>query len=556
MSVQAIEKRSQEQHPNEALEQLYDRYIDWGEGFVSSEESGKIDGVQGEIYRDVGRTMPTNPLFESGEGQPVLGRILKAVAFCHTDVGYCQGMNFVAAGILLTVLEEEGGLSENIKSKDAMRAVETKAFFLMCGVLQSCSMQELWRKGLPRVQLRVFQFDSLMQRYLPRLHGHLRTIELTLDFFVSQWFLTLYAYSLPIDAILPVWDSFFEHGWAALFQAGLAVMSLIQEELLKLDMEEASMFMRKTKDAASMAQLLGKDGNELIKIANTFKVTNEELTQLHSQYFVTVIRSYLSGGDQWRDIAPGPMQVKLRQDEHPHTQQLAKIRSELDSMFGVANDDVAVMRRKINEVNVTLNKAVTAYDKTAPAYFEAKMLLEELQETKELWQQQLHQHATNHLLQEGASTAVPATPATPPPPPPPSPPVSKAAIVPAGSPAADVASSLGGKQSDSRGGGRVSAGGAKGLIESDIDVYMRKIETANKRIKIVRPKFERAYAKHAPSELALEEATEMKRSFCSQLIHILTFNENHKTQVVQEFIHSANLEQSFGEDAPREDLPV
>jgi hypothetical protein len=215
MSVHAIEQRSKGLHPNETLEQIYGRYTDWGEVFVSSEESGKIDGVQGEIYRDVGRTMPTNSLFSSGVGQPVLGRILKAVAFCHNDVGYCQGMNFVAAGILLTVLEEEGGLSKITKSSAddaddaddadaAMRAVETKTFFLMCGVLQSCGMEELWRKGLPRVQLRVYQFERVMQQHLPRLHGHFHTIGLTLDFFVSQWFLTLFAYSLPIGIILPV----------------------------------------------------------------------------------------------------------------------------------------------------------------------------------------------------------------------------------------------------------------------------------------------------------------------------------------------------------------
>ena len=92
MRVEAIERRSEEAHPDYSLEQIYERYhSSWGEPFVNSEDSGKIDGVQGEIYRDVGRTMPLNPLFVSGEGQPMLARILKAIAFCHDDVGYCQG---------------------------------------------------------------------------------------------------------------------------------------------------------------------------------------------------------------------------------------------------------------------------------------------------------------------------------------------------------------------------------------------------------------------------------------------------------------------------------
>jgi hypothetical protein len=258
-------------------------------------------------------------------------------------------------------------------------------------------------------------------------------------------------------------------------------------------------------------------------------------------------------------------------------------------MYGVTSEDVLVMRKKINQINGTLNKAVAAFDATAPAYYECRMMLEELLEAKELWQEQLHLHASTHLLQVGGATGVreTASAATPPatqlaaPPPPAAASSSSSASAAASSSssasaAAAAASSAeghaidggdAGGAGDGEGAGAVQGAGQSGggvtsgviesgLVQSDIDVYMLKIEAISKRIKILRPKFNQAYAKHAPSELALEEAREMKTSLCSQLLHILTYNENHKTHVVREFICASNLEHSFGEDQPREDLPV
>ncbi|PHJ23188.1 tbc domain-containing protein [Cystoisospora suis] len=59
-----------------------------------------------EILRDVGRTFPHNPKFRRRDTQKSLERLLRAASNQFPHVGYCQGMNFVAA-VLLDVMQDE-----------------------------------------------------------------------------------------------------------------------------------------------------------------------------------------------------------------------------------------------------------------------------------------------------------------------------------------------------------------------------------------------------------------------------------------------------------------
>ena len=57
----------------------------------------------GEIQRDLPRTFPNHPLFENniGIGQKSLGNVLRALRKTFPEVGYSQGMNFVAGVFLI-----------------------------------------------------------------------------------------------------------------------------------------------------------------------------------------------------------------------------------------------------------------------------------------------------------------------------------------------------------------------------------------------------------------------------------------------------------------------
>eukprot|EP00775_Hariotina_reticulata_P008509 gene8509-8691_t len=65
-----------------------------------------------DIEKDISRTFPNMKRFATAEGQEALRRVLLAYAAYDPEVGYCQGLNFVA-GLLLMYLPERhafGGL--------------------------------------------------------------------------------------------------------------------------------------------------------------------------------------------------------------------------------------------------------------------------------------------------------------------------------------------------------------------------------------------------------------------------------------------------------------
>ena len=59
------------------------------------------------IRKDVHRSMPTAPLFQSELGQDMLYRVLSAFSLHCPEIGYCQSMNLLGAALLLAMKNEE-----------------------------------------------------------------------------------------------------------------------------------------------------------------------------------------------------------------------------------------------------------------------------------------------------------------------------------------------------------------------------------------------------------------------------------------------------------------
>jgi len=108
------------------------------------------------IYRDIHRTFPEYPLFGFEQGQKSLFNVLKAYSLHDLEVGYCQGMAFVA-GLLLFFVPEE------------------IAFRLFCKLMDEdgINLRRFYLPGLVGLKIELERFDILMQNYLPNLKHHL-----------------------------------------------------------------------------------------------------------------------------------------------------------------------------------------------------------------------------------------------------------------------------------------------------------------------------------------------------------------------------------------------
>jgi len=108
------------------------------------------------ISRDIHRTFPEHPLFAFHQGQQALFRVLKAYSLHDLEVGYCQGMAFVA-GLLLFYVPEE------------------PAFQVFCRLLAASgpNLRRHYLPGLHGLKLELCKFEWLLGKHMPKLRAHL-----------------------------------------------------------------------------------------------------------------------------------------------------------------------------------------------------------------------------------------------------------------------------------------------------------------------------------------------------------------------------------------------
>lgn len=70
---------------------------------------GEKSSYEGIINKDVGRSFPGVELFRDaeGEGQKMLGRVLKCFSLHDKDIGYCQGLGFLVGPLLMNMGERD-----------------------------------------------------------------------------------------------------------------------------------------------------------------------------------------------------------------------------------------------------------------------------------------------------------------------------------------------------------------------------------------------------------------------------------------------------------------
>ncbi|XP_014421795.2 carabin isoform X2 [Camelus dromedarius] len=138
------------------------------------------------IGRDLHRQFPLHEMFVSpqGHGQQGLLQVLKAYTLYRPEQGYCQAQGPVAAVLLMHLPPEEA------------------------------------------VRLDAEVFMALLRRLLPRVHKHLQQVGVGPLLYLPEWFLCLFARSLPFPTVLRVWDAFLSEGVKVLFRVGLTLVRL------------------------------------------------------------------------------------------------------------------------------------------------------------------------------------------------------------------------------------------------------------------------------------------------------------------------------------------
>lgn len=177
------------------------------------ETKNKVSKFTAQIDRDLHRTFPEEPFFSSGKNFKVLKNILTAYSFRNPNVGYCQGMNFIAGRFLTLDFSE----------------VET--FWLLVQVIERYLPFEYF-STMTGVLIDQKVFDYLLWTRLPRVAKWFDDLEINSSFITVQWFTCMFANTFSSELISRLWDEIFFHGHSTVYKISLAIFWISQTVIL------------------------------------------------------------------------------------------------------------------------------------------------------------------------------------------------------------------------------------------------------------------------------------------------------------------------------------
>jgi len=171
-----------------------------------------------QIELDLLRTLPHNRHYQSMEceGTMKLRRVLLAYTYHNPDIGYCQGLNRLAAIALLFLSEED-------------------AFWCMVCILDYILPPEYYDTTLTAAQVDQRVLKDLIVEKLPRLASHLEAQKVDVSLFTFNWFLTIFIDNIPVETYLRIWDTFLFEGTKVLFRFAIAFLKMSEEGILQQD---------------------------------------------------------------------------------------------------------------------------------------------------------------------------------------------------------------------------------------------------------------------------------------------------------------------------------
>ncbi|XP_068185085.1 TBC1 domain family member 4 isoform X2 [Antennarius striatus] len=199
----------------------------------------QLTSQQHAILVDLGRTFPTHQYFSAqlGAGQLSLYNLLKAYSLLDTEVGYCQGISFVAGVLLLHMSEEQ-------------------AFDMLKFFMYDLGIRQQYKPDMISLQIQMYQLSRLLHDYHRDLYNHFEEYEISPSLYAAPWFLTLFASQFPLNFVSRIFDFVFIQGTGVIFKVALYLLSCHEGQIVECDSFESIVdYLKTTLPALTQAQM-------------------------------------------------------------------------------------------------------------------------------------------------------------------------------------------------------------------------------------------------------------------------------------------------------------
>lgn len=157
-----------------------------------------------DIKKDLHRQFPSHEIFMKKEGRQMLFNVLKAYAVHNKEVGYCQAQGPIAALLLMHMPEEDS--------------------FWMLVRISDYYLKGYFKPGLEKVQIDGQALFLLFKKENQVAFKLMKSQGIDPILYMTEWFMCVFARTLPWCTVLRVWDMFFCEGVKVLYRVGLHLM--------------------------------------------------------------------------------------------------------------------------------------------------------------------------------------------------------------------------------------------------------------------------------------------------------------------------------------------
>ena len=325
----------------------------------SKKSNKKFLHVCDEISRDINRTFYTDK-FVDGDGKNMLYNILAALAFIRPEIGYCQGMNFIAGALINFIDNEE------------------KCFWIFLAFIDNFDMNFLYLKNMPDYSIRVYQLNFFIKDNFPDLALHFKKNQINPDVFFSKWILTIFSNYLPFEVLYKVWDVFILDKWKAIFKFSLMILNSMKDKLIKMDLITFSQFIKDNKNNSSLINF-----EEFSEHYKDYKITNRQLNELREDFFIEQLRTKLEDNEaEW---------------ETDQKDYVSNYKKELEEHLTNFRSLIKNLEEEINKINIEYERKNKKYEEKLKKVNELKMKLEAQIEIKTGYETVLKRFSTDSV---------------------------------------------------------------------------------------------------------------------------------------------------------------
>jgi len=216
-----------------------------------------------QIELDLRRTLPGT--FPDNQ-RDALRRVLRAYAAYNPNVGYCQGMNFIAAvPLLLAFTEADAFLCLRYMVEE------------VCPDYHGVSLGGYFRDAAV--------LDALVSQLLPEIHGDFLELDIPFDMLVTDHLLTLSSRTWPLHAVARLWDVILMEGSSALWASFLALLHVYFNKAVS-----------DSKSACTQSDEISTDiAGRFLELSRTHITHDIDVVVQYTRRFIPLLRGDIDG---------------------------------------------------------------------------------------------------------------------------------------------------------------------------------------------------------------------------------------------------------------------